>query len=165
MPMVVARVPGVKLVIIGHGPYEARIKEIINERKLESSVSLYGPMNHERILSVLPSFALGLAPYSPSPNSITWYADPTKIKDYLTCGLPVVVTNVPEVASELEKRGAGTIIQYSAGDLAQAVIRLMSPQHLERFQKNAYAMAAEYDWNALFVRAIERSSKDWPQGF
>jgi glycosyltransferase involved in cell wall biosynthesis len=164
MPIVLAHLPKAKLVIIGYGPYADRIKEIINDRKLESNVFLRGPMTHEKILNILPSFALGLAPYSPDPKNITWYADPTKVKDYLACGLPVVVTNVPEVASELEKRGAGTIIQYSAMDLALAVIRLMSSHRLESFQQNAYAMAAEYDWHTLFVRAIERSTKSEKNG-
>jgi glycosyltransferase involved in cell wall biosynthesis len=155
MPIVLARLPKVKLVIIGHGPYEHRIKEIISERKLESNVFLYGPMNHEMILGTLPSFAVGLAPYRPSPDSITWYADPTKIKDYLSCGLPVIVTNVPEVASEVEKKRAGMIVEYSAEDLADAVIKLLGSSELEQFQRNAYSMALEYDWSRLFSRTIE----------
>jgi UDP:flavonoid glycosyltransferase YjiC (YdhE family) len=75
-----------------------------------------------------------------------------------------VVTNVPEVASELERRGAGAIIEYSADDLARAVIDMMTSQHLDRFQANAYAMAADYDWNTLFARAIGRSTNNGQDG-
>jgi glycosyltransferase involved in cell wall biosynthesis len=106
----------------------------------------------------LPSFAVGLAPYSPSPDNITWYADPTKVKDYLSCGLAVVVTNVPEVALEIEKKGAGVITQPSGEGLADAVVTLLTSPILEQFQSNAYAMALEYDWNRLFASAIKLSN-------
>jgi len=155
MPIVLADVPNAKLVIIGHGPYEDRIKKIIIERKLESNIFLYGSMNHEEILRILPSFALGLAPYSPSPDSITWYADPTKIKDYLSCGLAVVMTGVPEIASEVERREAGIIVSYSSNQLADAVVKLLSSSDLEHLQRNAHVMAGEYDWSKLFSSAIK----------
>ena len=38
-------------------------------------------------------------------------------------------------------------------------------RRLEHFQKNAYAMAAEYDWDTLFVRAIGCSMDNGKHGF
>jgi glycosyltransferase involved in cell wall biosynthesis len=162
MSSIIKEIPNAKLFIIGSGPSESRMKEVVSERDLDAHVVFLGPMNHERILDTLPSFAVGLAPYNPSPDNITWYADPTKIKDYLSCGLPVVVTNVPEVALEIERKGAGVIVQHSAKELASAVVKLLNSPELEHFQSNAYAMATEYDWTRLFSIAIKLSKRNEP---
>jgi glycosyltransferase involved in cell wall biosynthesis len=160
MPSIISKVQTVRLFIIGSGPSEPRMKEIVNRRGLDGHIVFLGPMSHEKILETLPSFAIGLAPYSPSPDNITWYADPTKIKDYLSCGLAVVVTDVPEVAFEIKKKGAGLIAEHSAEQLASAVISLLNSPQLEDFQKNAYAMASEYDWDRLFSSAINLSKSN-----
>ena len=64
---------------------------------------------------------MGIAPYVPDPNSFTWYADPGKPKVYLGCGIPVIITKVPEVAFEISKRKAGIAINYDSHELSEAI--------------------------------------------
>jgi glycosyltransferase involved in cell wall biosynthesis len=163
MPDIVKRIPDAKLVIIGGGPEERKIQDTIKAKHLSSNVTFLGPMSHDRIMSKLPYLSIGLAPYPPLPNSITWYADPTKVKDYLSCGLPVILTDVPEVANEIAERKAGTVIPYSATALANAVVELLSSDHnLSAVRKNASELASAYSWDQLFTRAIRLSDRTRP---
>jgi len=157
MRLIHRKTPDVKLTIIGDGPSALAMKGMAGKMGLEKSTLFLGPMNHASVLAILPSFAVGLAPYLPSPDNIAWYADPTKVKDYLSCGLPMVITDVPEVAAEVAKKGAGLMVPYSAEHVADAVTKLLGSNDLEVFQKNAYSMAHAYEWTKLFSQTIQLS--------
>ena len=65
---------------------------------LNEHIKFLGYLEHDDLLRHLPFCGIALASYSDDPDSITYYADPTKPKGYLACGLPVVITNVPWIA-------------------------------------------------------------------
>ena len=69
--------------------------------------------------------ALAVAMYEKNKESFTYYADPTKIKDYLSMGIPVLLTDLPYNAKEIEKEKCGIIVDYKKKDIADAVIKLM----------------------------------------
>ena len=77
--------------------------------------------SHEEIEEIVAKCRVGIAPYVPDPNSFTWYADPGKPKVYLGCGIPVIITKVPEVAFEISKRKAGIAINYNSHELSEAI--------------------------------------------
>ena len=47
---------------------------------------------------------MGCATYLKEIISFTQFSDPTKIKDYLSCGLPIIATNTFHNAKELNTR-------------------------------------------------------------
>lgn len=158
LPQILSHIPDVRLIVIGAGPYEIRMKEIVRERNLSDHVAFLGPMNHNALLDLLPRFAIGLAPYPPWRDSITWYADPTKVKDYLACGLPVIITRVPEVYKEMKKSGAGTVIDYSSDALARAAVELLSDDdRLILAKHRALNLSHEYLWDKVYADAFDRT--------
>jgi glycosyltransferase involved in cell wall biosynthesis len=158
LPGVVKEIPSVKLIVIGTGPLEEYFKEVVKKRNLEGNVEFLGYIeNHAEIERIVSKCRVGLAPYVPDSSSFTWYADPGKPKVYLGCGIPVIITKVPEVAFEISKRGAGIAINYSACELTDAIIRLLIDDELyEMYRANAIRFASELDWNMIFAEAFSK---------
>jgi glycosyltransferase involved in cell wall biosynthesis len=158
MPAIIKAIPAVKLIVIGTGPLEAYFKEEVKKQKISDYVMFLGFIeNHDEIEKIISKCGVGLAPYVPDPNSFTWYADPGKPKVYLGCGLPVVITRVPEVAGEIEKAGAGIAIKYDKDELADAVVKLLTDDDLYRqCRLKAIEFASKHTWDEVFRKALNQ---------
>jgi glycosyltransferase involved in cell wall biosynthesis len=121
--------PNAEFVIIGSGPLEKELKRRVSKLGLDDFVTFTGEvLSHEEVEKILTTCGIGLAPYEPSPNNFTRYTEPGKVKVYLACGLPVVITRVPEIANELEARGAGFISDYTVDGLAATIVKLIQDE-------------------------------------
>ena len=156
LPGVIKEVPSVKLVVIGTGPLEKYFKEEVKKRNLTDNVEFLGYIeNPDEIDKIVAKCRVGIAPYVPDHDSFTWYADPGKPKVYLGCGIPVIITRVPEVALEISKREAGIAINYSSRELADAITKLLNDDVLyEKYRANAVQFASELDWGTVFTQAF-----------
>ena len=157
LPKIVERIRDANLFVIGTGPYEKELKHMVKELHLDNHVEFLGPMHHGQLMSFLPKCGIALATYVPDPYSITVYADPIKIKDYLACGLPIIVTKVPEAAYEVEHNKVGLAIDYSEEELAKAVVKVLTDEKLfKEMRENALELAAKYDYERVFADVLEK---------
>lgn len=161
MPKILEEVPQARLLIVGTGSLETRLKDMVKELNLEKHVHFTGYVKeHSELEKVLTECAVGLAPYVPDPKSYTWYADPGKPKQYMGCGLPVIMTRVPWIASEIERRRMGMTIDYDKSELANAVVKLLKNDELYmKFRENAISFASEFSWNRIFRDAFVETLK------
>jgi len=157
-------VPNVELLIIGRTPINAsedsKAFQPYEDKlvQLGERVRLLGVLPHDEVLRVLPQCHVGLAPYDPSGIILSQYADPSRVKDYLACGLPVVITKVPQIAGEIERLIAGIVIEYDATEFVNAVVTLLTDDELYRQMRNgAIKLAQEYDWETIFIQALSRT--------
>jgi glycosyltransferase involved in cell wall biosynthesis len=155
MEQVREAIPDARLLIIGTGPYEQTLREQVKNLALENAVEFLGLMNHDQLFSFLPSCGIALAPYVNDPASITYYADPTKPKEYLACGLPVIITDVPWIAQEIARKPMGMCITYNTEELAKAAIALMKDSALyDRCVENAFDFVKDMSWDKIYNRAL-----------
>jgi hypothetical protein len=61
----------------------------------------------------MKSSHFGLAPYDPSFDTHTKYADPGKLVKYVSYGIIPVVSEVPLIAHDYEAKGAAILIRFS----------------------------------------------------
>lgn len=160
-PEITEKVPDTELIVIGCTPVDGKdYGEPIEpfEKKLEElgrQVRLMGVLSHSEVLKLLPKCGIGLAPYAPDHRSISRFADPSRVKDYLACGLPVIITPVPEIAFEIQKHKAGILINYNKDEFVAAVTGLLSDSELfKELRANAIRLAFRYDWEKIFERAF-----------
>lgn len=145
----------IRLEIIGTGPFERELKEIVRRKKLEKWVNFLGKMQHKKLMQYLPTCGIALATYEPDPSSITYYADPTKPKEYLACGLPVIITRVPWIAREIEEKPMGIAINYDKYELINAITKLiLDYDFYETCRRNAAEFTFKLDWNRIFDKAF-----------
>jgi glycosyltransferase involved in cell wall biosynthesis len=157
MKIVVRKHPDAVLEIIGTGPYEDELKELVRKRGLEENVKFLGVMEHDALLQYLPTCGIALATYLDDPDSITYYADPTKPKEYLACGLPVIITKVPWIAEEIERRRMGIAINYNKEELVRAINKLLTDDNFYKMcRKNAIEFTKNLSWDKIFDEAFSK---------
>lgn len=158
LPKLIKKFPQIHLTIIGSGPIETHIKKSVELLNLNSHVTFTGYINnHQKIVDILTnSGGIGLATYIPSIGDYTYNADPSKIKLYLLCGLPVITTKVPPIAKEIERRKAGFVIDYSQKDLLNVLENLLKDHKTYSIvRQNALKMAEAYDTNLILNEAFK----------
>lgn len=144
-----------ELLIIGTGPYEKKLKELVENLKLSGNVKFTGVMDHTSLFKFIPHKRMGVASYIEDKNNYTYYADPTKPKEYLACGLPVVITDVPWIAEEIKKRPMGIVCKYNKEELVKACLKLLKDEEFYKLcVKNAIEFAKDLSWDKIYNDAF-----------
>ncbi len=150
--------PEVELHIIGSGPYEKELVQLTKNLKLESNVKFLGLMQPQEFIPYISRCGLALAPYLDNPDSITYFCDPTKVKEYLAAGLPVITTNVPWIAEEIQNKPMGIMINYEKEELEKAIIKMMDDDSFRSLcRNNALQYMSNYSWEEVFGKAFSET--------
>jgi glycosyltransferase involved in cell wall biosynthesis len=144
--------------IVGRGPLEDELKQRARAVGVADRVSFHGYVHDERELEgIIAGGTVGLAPYDSGVDSFTRWADPGKLKSYLAAGLPILLTDVPPNARDLESLGAARIVPFDAGAIADALERLFaSPDEWSRMRAAALEARLRFDWAVLLTEALAR---------
>jgi glycosyltransferase involved in cell wall biosynthesis len=111
--------------IIGSGPDELYFKNLAKRSPVK--FNFYGWVTETKFRSILLNCTLGIAPYTPEDSNVSRYGDPGKIKRYMEFNLPAIMTDVFEFSQELEKSGAGIVIEYgNAKQLVRSIKTILS---------------------------------------
>jgi glycosyltransferase involved in cell wall biosynthesis len=150
------RHPKAVVEVIGTGPYEGELKAQAARLKLGGAVKFLGLMNHEQLFRHLPTCGIALATYTEDGDNIAYYADPTKPKEYLACGLPLIITKVPWTWEKVADKKApmGVAIRYTKADLVKALDRLLGDKAFyDQCRRNALAWTKTLSYEKIFDRA------------
>ena len=114
---------------------------------------------HQEIEKRLSKCAVAIAPYEKGnyKTNFTYFTDPGKLKSYLAAGLPVILTDVPYNAKEIQRRDCGLIVEPDSESVANAVVDLMKDEkRLRQYRENAINYAKQFDWNLIFKENLKR---------
>lgn len=168
LPNISARVPDVRVRIIGHGPYRAELERLVARSPVSDRFIFHGFIpDEEAVLDLLSRCAIGIAPWTSSEEDNSLYADPGKPKLYAFLGLPIVITTGPAIAAEIQESGAGIAVPYDRDRLAEAVIALLrDPSRLEQYRNTASRWAERYTSERLFDEALAATLRwvEWGAG-
>ncbi len=140
----------VKLLIIGSGPQEEHLREKSEGLEVEFT-GFIGDLG--KVYELIKYCVVAVAPYK--KGTISEYTDPGKVKNYLSAGLPIVITKVPKVAWEIDKAKCGFAVECDKKDFAKAVIKLLENDSLlKEYRKNTKKLADKYRWDNVFNRAL-----------
>ena len=162
LPEVVKKYPKLSLTIIGTGPEEKKLKRMIKNLGIEKKVTFTGYVKeYKDVEKMIARCGIAVAPYVPDPNSFTFFSDVGKVKIYLACGLPVLITDVPEIAKDIEKNKAGLIFEYNKDSLTETIKKLISNKDFYfEARKSAVNMAKNLSWDNVFRKVLTKSNKD-----
>lgn len=142
-----------KLLIVGNGDYREDLEKKVLSLNLTKKILFTGSKSHEEVIKIVAKAGVGLAIYT---NDFPWtkYGDSMKAREYLMCGLPVVITDVPSTADDIRKANAGIVIK-SSKKIQEAIEYLFSnKKEYAIMRDNAFALAKESD----FSYAVERTN-------
>lgn len=158
MPVLVKKFPKIRLTIIGVGKFEPKLKKLIRELNVVNCVDFKGFIpKFKDLTDTIAKHSLALAPYVPIPGSYSYYSDPSKIKLYMCCGLPVVTTNVSTLTNTISKTSSGIIIDYSEKSLADAITYLLSDKNrYNRYKDKAIKLSKRFDINHIMENSFKK---------
>ncbi|MEN9407901.1 MAG: hypothetical protein RLZZ455_1117 [Candidatus Parcubacteria bacterium] len=155
----VKTIPGIRLTIIGSGPYEKALKEKVKLFKLEHCVIFEGYIkSHLDVERRISQSALALAMYDREKDTFSYYADPGKVKVYLACGVPVLITDVPYIARLIQEKKCGFLTEYNRIALVETISSYLKTPHLVKsYKQNALQFAKRYNWPDVIEKALKES--------
>ena len=157
MKDIVKMVPDAKLEIIGAGPCEKELRELARKEEFQNSVFFLGNMHESTLMQHLANCRVGIATYKNDSSSYTYYADPTKPKEYLACGLPIIITTISPAAEEVEKHRVGIVIDYDRNQFVKAAVALLTDDRLHKeLRSNGLQYVSGMDWTNIFDEAISK---------
>jgi glycosyltransferase involved in cell wall biosynthesis len=146
LEIVVRTQPNVRALIVGEGPLEAELKELIVLLKLSEFVKFIGRVDREELVNYLNAGDVYVS---------TSYSDGTSLclLEAMATGLPAVVTDVPANLEWIENGHNGfTPARGNPREVAYALLKLLEDSDLcEMFGTRNLAIAKERaDWDKNF---------------
>jgi len=136
-----------KFVLIGSGEDWDRVVDFCKEKKFDFE-SFY-KKDHEFTIDYIQKFnGIGLAPYN-MESKWTFYCSPLKVSEYISCGIPVLMSSVPEIADFVEKENYG--ITYNKLDLSEIDNKLQDFD-VRDYHKRAEKFYSGFKHEVLFGR-------------
>lgn len=137
---------GAYLVFLGYGPLLPELEELAADLGLQNRVRFVAAVPPDELLGVTATATVGVVPYQPvSLNNEL--ALPNKIFEYLTVGLPVVVSDVPELRRIVQQSGCGrTYDSFDPGSLSRALAEVLQPEVREQAAAAALAYGQANTW-------------------
>lgn len=136
-----------KLNLVGTCNEKATINLIIQKNGWES-INELGQLNREQVREILQKSVAGLVTFLPVPNHID--AQPNKMFEYMSAGIPVIGSNYPLWKSIIEGNNCGICVDPEhPQEIANAIDRLVNDKTLaEQMGKNGIkAVNEKYNWS------------------
>lgn len=150
--MLYKKYPDIKLKVIGIEDWGKEFASLLEKLDIVNNVIFLPSMPHEKLLKELCKSAIGLALYT-NVTSWTRYCDSMKARDYLACGLPVLITKEPPTADDIRLNNAGFIVGLNKNELSAAIDNLfMNRSKYMSMRNNAIALADKRD----IVKILEK---------
>lgn len=133
--------PKLRLIIVGDGPFQSRLKEHIAERGLQKKIRLTGFISEEEKISLLQRAAVHLQ----SSYKEGWGLS---VIEANACGCPVVANNTTGLCDSVVDGESGLLYDYcNLDDAANKVKSVLSNAELQiRLIENGFRRAAEFSW-------------------
>jgi glycosyltransferase involved in cell wall biosynthesis len=157
MPLIRARVDGVRLIVAGEGDSMGQLKQLTAELGCEDVVTFTGEVSWERIIELLAEVDAGIVPLLPGPFSEL--CQPNKLFEYIALNVPVIAVRLPAIEESFDD----SCIQYfTAGDhrdLAEAIVALAQDARLrDSLAAHAFERYQTLRWSVAkkeYVRIVD----------
>lgn len=137
----------VKLTIIGSID-ETGLKNELEQRVGWSNTNYMGVLDRKTLSKLFDKFKAGLVLFHPIPNHID--AQPNKMFEYMSAGIPVIASNFPLWKEIIEKNHCGICVDpLNPNEIAVAITKLIqNPEDAKRMGENGYrAIVNSYNWD------------------
>ncbi|MFP5470625.1 MAG: glycosyltransferase [Bacteroidia bacterium] len=140
-------VSNASLLIVGDGDVINSVKELVRLNNLENKVKFFGKVPFEDLDEISNQAILGVSLEKSSSKSYA-YSLPNKVFDYIKNGVPVLVSNLPEVKKIVEQYNVGQVLnEISPKEIADKInVLLSSKEMLQHYSKNCVEAHQELNW-------------------
>jgi glycosyltransferase involved in cell wall biosynthesis len=141
--------PEMMLLVLGGGPVTGSLASLVGhlQRSARLVVSPYVP--HHEAAALIRGSDVGLSLVLPV-DATHRLASPTKLSEYISAGLPVIGSDVPEIHEVLTQCKCGLLVDATRpSEIVSAFVRLATDGALRKaLAENARAAASTLSWDA-----------------
>ena len=139
--------PSITVEVIGSGPDYDYFKK---RSKNFPHIIFHGYIKQENdIDAIIRNWSVGIATYIPEDSNPSYWTDPSKIKAYLSQGVPVITTSITTMSEELASHKAGIIIDYTRPEeFVNGVVKILKNQSF--YKKRAHKLAEKYTYSTIY---------------
>jgi glycosyltransferase involved in cell wall biosynthesis len=150
------RIEKVSLIIVGSGDVLPVLKEAVNKIDLSERIRFIPKQSWNELIKYTKSANVGLS-LDKDTNLNYRFSLPNKLFDYISAGLPVITSDLPEVKKIVEESGCGIIIQTIAPEeLSKAIIKLRDDLVLlNRLKQNAVIASGTLNWDLESKKVVD----------
>ena len=140
--------PDIEVHIIGSGPDEKYFKS--KAQRSAIPLRFHGLMDvySKKAQNIITITNIGIAMYKPEPGNVSYFGDPSKIKNYLSFGLPVITTDVFEFAKEIRENKAGLVIPYEINPFIRSLKKIFS--QYKEFSTRSIKLAEKHNYKVMY---------------
>lgn len=141
------QLPCYKLLIVGTGDVELKLRKQMLENNLFDRVQFLGQLAPENLRLITPTAWLGLSLEEDMGLNYR-YALPNKLFDYIAANVPVLVSDLPEMRKVVEEYEIGIVASSrNPIELANQIADLFDDKkRYERISKNVKKAAEQLNW-------------------
>lgn len=136
------------LVVLGDGEYTDYYKKLAKDKGIENIVYFFGKIEQRELLNYTAGADIGLALIENISLSY-YYALPNKLFEYIYCGVPVIVSNLPQMKKIVENYKVGVCVDTENIDEIVSNLRnvLLDKDLRNELKQNCLNAASELNWN------------------
>ena len=153
-----AHVPDFHLVVIGprHVNDDAWLMEIAEAAGVADRVHLLDPVDHADVVPVISECDIALVPFQDASISYR-YAMPNKLFEAAFAGLPIAVSNLPDMSRFVENFGIGLVMDETDPEsIAKTMTRLHAePEKYRLVPNERRRMIETFGWDAQVVKLLD----------
>lgn len=155
LPSIKKIYPKTTITVIGLGPYKKTLEKFANSLKVTQSVHFLGYIkNIDTVDEIISRCALGIATYKNEIGFVV-YTEPGKVKRYLSCGVPVIITRGTPLAEELSVSRCGIVCEYKVLEVEKRIEEFLANKSVQtEFRRNSVTFAKKYTWENIYTRAF-----------
>lgn len=142
----------VVLVFMGYGELEDEIKNASND---SNNIFYHPAVTQDIMLKYTISATVGIVPYIYDSCLNHYYCMPNKIFEYTMVGLPVIVSNLRDLAQTVKKYNLGVVTKNDTPEAINEAIDELLSMDLDKLKDNALKFAKEYCWEEQEKKMID----------
>lgn len=141
--------------LVGSGDVESKLHRLVDELGVEDRVEFTGLVPRDEVPEILRTATIGVAPLEETETLS--YAMPTKVYEYMACGLPTVVTGCGEIRRFVTETDIGVHADGDPEALADRFDELLtdSQRRDELAVRSREHVVEHYDRKAIAHRLSE----------
>lgn len=142
----------IKLDIIGYGPQEKEIKDLINKHNLSNKVKIYNSVKKEDVINMLADSDLFVLISKHEGLPIT-------ILEAMSVGLPIIASNVGGIPEEIDS-SCGVLVDNDIYKIRDAIVDISSDKSIiTKFSTSSYNRQRAFFSPEKFIQETENVYK------
>ena len=158
IPKIVKQFPDVKFVLIGSGTEMENLKQIVQEKKIESNIEFKGWIDRKNIPENIQDAVLGIGPLR--LTEVTKGALPIKVLEYMASSLPIIAKKGTLPREILIDNENGFFIENS-DELAEKIMILLDDEKMiNSMGQKSFEMVQQFSWNDVVKNIVNVLQKN-----